>query len=106
MSATADPGAEPSVTVEHDTTHELTRLTIDYTVNPSGVITAQIREFPAAISQGRSHQEAWSNVLDALHDLTHEPTADERILYTIRARVIEPLTHALAALRGHRRAAC
>ena len=67
------------------------RLTIDYTDGGDGWITAQIVEFPAAISQGRSRHEAWVNVLAALRDLTHEPTAAERVALIVQARLLEPL---------------
>jgi hypothetical protein len=67
-------------------------LTVIYTTNPDGWITAQIAEFPAAISQGRSEHEAWVNVLEALHDLTHEPTLAERIAFTAQARIVEPVS--------------
>jgi predicted RNase H-like HicB family nuclease len=38
-----------------------------------------------AISQGRTREEARRNVLSALHDLVHEPTLAERLLYRLRA---------------------
>lgn len=69
-----------------------TRLTVLYTRNDDGWVTAQIAEFPAAISQGRTEHEAWTNVLDALHDLTHEPTPTERVAAVIQATIIEPLS--------------
>jgi predicted RNase H-like HicB family nuclease len=68
------------------------QLTVLYTRNDDGWITAQIAEFPAAISQGRTEHEAWTNVLDALHDLTHEPTTAERVAAIVQARVVEPLS--------------
>jgi hypothetical protein len=66
-------------------------LTVRYVNNPDGWVTALIVEVPAAISQGRDEDEAWSNVLDALHDLAHKPSQAERMAMTIQARVIEPL---------------
>ena len=63
------------------------RLTFRYTQNPDGWVTAQIEEFPAAISQGASEHEAYVNVLDALHDLTHEPSLAERIAFATQARL-------------------
>lgn len=45
------------------------RLTFRYTENPDGWVTAQIAEYPEAISQGESHAEARLNALYALHDL-------------------------------------
>src|SRR5579884_3883125 len=63
------------------------RLTIRYTPNPGGRVTAQIEEFPAAVSQGATDDEAKRNVLDAYHDLTHHPTVAERIAYTAQAKL-------------------
>lgn len=62
-----------------------TQLTGVFASNPDGWVTAQIGEFPAAISQGPNEHEAWLNVLDAYHDLTHEPTATERLIYRAQA---------------------
>lgn len=70
---------------------EPAQLTISYTEGDDGWITTQVVEYPAAISQGRSRHEAWVNVLDALHDLTHEPTTAERVAYTVQARIVEPV---------------
>lgn len=42
------------------------RLTIRYSDAGDGWVTAQLAEIPAAISEGRTHQEARANVLDAL----------------------------------------
>jgi hypothetical protein len=68
---------------------EPAQLTITYTENDDGWITAQVAEYPAAISQGPTRHEAWVNVLDALHDLTHEPTLTERVAFTVEARLAE-----------------
>jgi predicted RNase H-like HicB family nuclease len=73
-------------------------LTFVYTPNSDGWVTAQIAEFPAAISQGATEEAARLNVLDALHDLTHEPTPAERIAFSAQARLDE----AQAALDGAR----
>jgi len=89
MSATVDPTAGPT---------DPTQLTVLYTRNDDGWITAQIAEFPAAISQGQTEHEAWTNVLDALHDLTHEPTPAERIAAVVQARVIETLSEVVEPL--------
>lgn len=89
MSATAEPIAGRT---------DPARLTVLYTRNDDGWITAQIAEFPAAISQGRTEHEAWTNVLDALHDLTHEPTTAERVAAVVQARVIEPLSEVVEPL--------
>jgi predicted RNase H-like HicB family nuclease len=66
-------------------------LTVRYVPNPDGWVTAQFVELPAAISQGRDESEAFRNLLDAAHDLTHVPTLAERLATTIQARIIEPL---------------
>jgi hypothetical protein len=70
-------------------------LTIHFEDTGDGWITARIEEQPAAISQGRTQEEAYANVLDALHDLTHEPTLSERVANAVQARVVEPVTRAL-----------
>jgi predicted RNase H-like HicB family nuclease len=72
--AVADP-----IETERDT------LTIVYEDAGDGWVSAQIAEVPAAISQGRTRAEARANVISALHDLTHEPTLPERLLYRMRS---------------------
>lgn len=49
-------------------THQL-RLTVQYETGQDGWIVARVRELPAAMSQGRTREEARSNVLDALQQL-------------------------------------
>lgn len=66
-------------------------LTVRYETNPDGWVTAQFVEMPAAISQGRDESEAFSNLLDAAHDLVHVPVGPERVAVKLQARVIEPL---------------
>jgi hypothetical protein len=78
-----------ATTVPHDTFRD--HLTIRYADAGNGWITARIEEEPAAISQGRTRAEAYENVIDALHDLRHEPSLAERIAYRFEARVVEPL---------------
>jgi hypothetical protein len=81
-------------TIEHPTTQLIehpAHLTVRYETNPDGWVTAQLVEIPAAISQGRTPDEAWVNVLDALHDLTHEPTFAETVAVSIQVHVLEPL---------------
>jgi predicted RNase H-like HicB family nuclease len=48
--------------------HQL-RLTVQYEQGEDGWILARVRELPAAMSQGRTREEARSNVLDALQEL-------------------------------------
>jgi predicted RNase H-like HicB family nuclease len=45
------------------------RLTVQYEEGQDGWIIARVRELPAAMSQGRTRQEARDNVLDALQEL-------------------------------------
>jgi predicted RNase H-like HicB family nuclease len=45
------------------------RLTVQYEDGEDGWIVARVRELPAAMSQGRTREEARDNVLDALHEL-------------------------------------
>jgi hypothetical protein len=88
-----------SATASHPTESSgFGHLTFVYTPNPDGWVTAQIVEFPAAISQGETEEAARRNVLDALHDLTHQPTLAERIAFSAQAR----LDDAQAALDGAR----
>ncbi|MDQ6820031.1 MAG: hypothetical protein M3076_06800 [Actinomycetota bacterium] len=94
MSMTADQAAGST-----DPAH----LTIEYIENEDGWVTAQIVEFPAAISQGSTRHEAWVNVLEALRDLTHEPTPVERVAFTVQARIIEPLDRLRIWLTASRR---
>jgi predicted RNase H-like HicB family nuclease len=44
-------------------------LTVVYEEGDSGWVIARIREVPAAMSQGRTQDEARENVLDALREL-------------------------------------
>jgi predicted RNase H-like HicB family nuclease len=48
--------------------HQL-RLTVQYEDGRDGWIIARVRELPAAMSQGRTREEARDNVLDALQEL-------------------------------------
>jgi predicted RNase H-like HicB family nuclease len=45
------------------------RLTVIYEQGEDGWVLARIREVPAAMSQGRTREEARENVLDALREL-------------------------------------
>lgn len=69
------------------------RLTFRFTPNPDGWVTAQIVEYPEAISQGPTESEARANVLEALHDLIHEPTTAERIAFATDAALDELVDH-------------
>lgn len=81
-----------SATASHPTSAaDPSQLTFRYTTNPDGWVTAQIAERPEAISQGASEHEAYINVLEALHDLTHEPTLTERLFFTAQARLAEQI---------------
>jgi mannose/cellobiose epimerase-like protein (N-acyl-D-glucosamine 2-epimerase family) len=75
--------------------HTTQRLTIRFEESEDGWITARIDEEPGAISQGRTHAEAYENVLDALHDIRHTPTITERIATRVEGR----LTDLFAELR-------
>ena len=44
-------------------------LTVVYEEGESGRVVAHIRELPAAVSQGKTREEARENVLDALREL-------------------------------------
>jgi predicted RNase H-like HicB family nuclease len=91
MTATASHPAGPT---------DPAQLTFRYTSNPDGWVTAQITEFPEAISQGSTEHEAYLNVLEALHDLTHEPTLAERLAFTAQARLIAPIEDLIEPLGG------
>lgn len=73
--------ASPGAGLEH--------LTFTYTENDDGWITAQIVEYPAAISQGPTREQAKLNALEALHDLTHKPTLAERVAFAVQARATD-----------------
>jgi hypothetical protein len=85
-------GLAMATTAEPDTTQ---RLTIQYEDGGDGWVTATIVEEPGAISQGRTREEAYANVLDALRDLKHRPSLAERVALTIEARIVEPLSEIL-----------
>jgi predicted RNase H-like HicB family nuclease len=55
---------------------ESLNLTIRYEANDDGRITAQVAELPGAISEGRTREQARTNVLDALQVLL---TPDEEL---------------------------
>lgn len=66
--------------------HLIEHLTIHFEEAGDGWIVARIEEFPAAISQGRSHEEARVNLIAALHDLT-DPHARPPALDRLRIAV-------------------
>lgn len=45
------------------------KVSVIYSQGADGTVLAQIREFPAAMSQGGTREEARENVLDALREL-------------------------------------
>ncbi len=49
--------------------NESLQLTVTYEDGEDGFVIARIREVPAAMSQGRTREEARINVLDALREL-------------------------------------
>jgi hypothetical protein len=87
-------GSNPVSPTDHS------QLTID---GGDGWVTAQVVEFPAAISQGRTEHEAGVNVVDALRDLTHEPTPAERLALTVQTRIVEPLVELRERFNAARR---
>jgi hypothetical protein len=93
MSATTEPGADASRGFDPE------QFTVTYTQNEDGWVTAQVDQFPAAISQGPTRRDALVNVLEALHDLTHRPTLAEQLAFTLQARVFDPITEAARSLR-------
>lgn len=52
------------------------KLSVIYSRGAGGTVVAQIREFPAAMSQGRTREEARENVLDALRELVYSYLED------------------------------
>lgn len=83
-------------TVESETTQH---LTIHYEAGADGWVTATIEEEPGAISQGRTRDEAYLNVLDALHDLRHSPSGLERVTRRLE-RWIEEFVEAVRERRA------
>jgi len=88
MSATA---------TEHPPAEE--HLTVVIEDAGDGWWAARIPELPGAHGQGRTVEAARLSVLDALHELTHEPTPAERWAYLVQARIIDPARDLLAAWR-------
>ena len=89
-----------AVAHHEDTEH----LTILYEEAEDGWIAARIEEFPGAISQGRTRDEARANVIEALRDLTHRPTPAERAAQRLRQRTARAMSRASARLRSRRTA--
>lgn len=56
---------------------ESVRLTVLYEEGDDGWIIARIREYPAAMSQGRTREEARDNAIDALTELARSYAHDE-----------------------------
>jgi HicA toxin of bacterial toxin-antitoxin, len=70
--------------VAHDEHTDTEQFTILYEEAENGWIAARIQEVPAAISQGRTREEARANVIAAFRDLTHPPTPVERLAERLR----------------------
>lgn len=68
---------------------QVERLTILFEDAEDGWIAARIVEFPGAISQGRSHDEARANVIDALDDLLNPERGPQDPLEWLRPRLDE-----------------
>ena len=45
------------------------KLTIVFESDADGWVVASVPEVPGALSQGRTRDEAWENVIDALHGI-------------------------------------
>jgi predicted RNase H-like HicB family nuclease len=79
------------------------QLTILYEEAEDGWVAARIQEVPAAISQGRSREEARANVIEALRDLTHRPTPAERLAASVRERMEHVASRVAMRLRARAR---
>jgi predicted RNase H-like HicB family nuclease len=66
---------------------DVEHLTIRFEEAEDGWIAARILEFPGAISQGRSHDEARANVIDALDDLLNPERGLQDPFAWLRAQV-------------------
>lgn len=69
LAAEAERGYELTQRPTTERDIALEPLTITYTENEDGWVTAQIAEVPEAISQGASRREAFVSAIAALHDL-------------------------------------
>lgn len=87
-----------SATADH--THAEEHLTIVVDDAGDGWFAARIPEVPGAHGQGRTPEEARASALEAMYELTHEPTEAERLALLIQARLIEPLRDLLNAVRA------
>jgi hypothetical protein len=81
----ADAGSRGPTRAQRPPHFEPQNLTIRIEETGEGWFHAQIEEIPEAISQGRTREEAWRNVLSAVYDLVHRPTLGERLRYRLRA---------------------
>jgi hypothetical protein len=86
--------------IAHD--EQMEQLTILYEEAEDGWIAARIEEVPGAISQGRSREEARANVIQALRDLTHRPSAAERLASRVRRRTEGAKDRLYARIRATR----
>jgi predicted RNase H-like HicB family nuclease len=90
---------------------QVEHLTILFEDAEDGWVAARIKEVPEAISQGRSHEEARANVIDAFHDLLdarrgpHDPPRDAvRTYLADAAKLFEDLRRRIDELvRGRGR---
>ena len=76
---------------------ESLQLTVVYEEGEDGYILARVREVPAAISQGRTHEEARDNVLDALRELVLSYLEEGEPSPLPEGATVEPVRITLAA---------
>lgn len=99
------PRDRPSMTLVRRSSHPMAtfadhgteHLTFLFEDGDDGWVTATIAEEPAAISQGRSRDEARRNVLDALRDLEDDATPADRVGESARelSEAVRELLHEL-----------
>ena len=76
---------------------ESLQLTVVYEEGEDGYILARVREVPAAISQGRTQEEARDNVLDALRELVLSYLEEGESSPLPEGATVEPVRITLAA---------
>jgi len=72
-------------------------LTVVYEEGEDGYVLARVREVPAAISQGRTHEEARENVIDALRELVLSYLEDDEPGALPEGATTEPVRVTLTA---------